>query len=352
MFINITSSANVDCNENCIDDALDLSSGTSLDCNQNGQLDDCETTGDCDGNGVPDSCEPAGDCDGNGTLDACEPFADCNANGVSDACDLQNGRADCNGNGLIDLCELNSGATDCDGNGIPDECDTFSGADCNGNGVPDECDVLVANSDCNGNSVPDECDLEAGTLTDADLNGMPDQCDPSLAGTPFCFGVPSLGGCDGCPCGNSLPQSLGGCTNAAGRSAVLIAFGTPSASSDSLNFYLQGAASNNLAILVSAENPLPSSGTCLGTGFAGTVFDGKRCVGGSLRRHGGRVTDVTGTVLVAWGPDGAPSGGLIAAGAFSTGQVRRFQSIYRDNMGGACGTSQNTSNAVEVMMVP
>lgn len=53
---------------------------TSPDCNQNGVLDECDTTdgtsADCNGNGVPDECEIADgsaiDCNGNGILDICE----------------------------------------------------------------------------------------------------------------------------------------------------------------------------------------------------------------------------------------------------------------------------------------
>ena len=59
-----------DCNNNGVDDALDLTGGTSPDCNTNGFPDDCETAelmGDCNANGVPDSCEIAA-----GTADDCD----------------------------------------------------------------------------------------------------------------------------------------------------------------------------------------------------------------------------------------------------------------------------------------
>lgn len=62
-----------DCNINCIDDSVDISTGTSLDCNSNGIPDECDITsgleGDCNLNGIPDSCE---DCNGNGIADECD----------------------------------------------------------------------------------------------------------------------------------------------------------------------------------------------------------------------------------------------------------------------------------------
>lgn len=103
-----------DCNGNRVDDALDISLGTSLDCNANGIPDECDvgvfaTSPDCNVNGIPDECEP-----------------------------------DCNGNGIPDECEADI-AQDCNGNGIPDSCDLFSGleVDCNGNGLPDSCEAAA-----------------------------------------------------------------------------------------------------------------------------------------------------------------------------------------------------------------
>ncbi len=56
-----------DCNGNGIDDALDISNGTSLDCNTNAVPDECDIAAcetdsgcqDCDQNGVPDECDIA-----------------------------------------------------------------------------------------------------------------------------------------------------------------------------------------------------------------------------------------------------------------------------------------------------
>jgi len=188
-----------DCNSNSIDDATDISNGTSLDCQLNGIPDECELAGnDCDLNGVPDECDT--DCNTNGTPDVCETITDCNSNSIPDECETTgndcdaNGvpdecDTDCNSNGTPDACEVitdcNSNSVpdecelvgnDCDLNGVPDDCDT----DCNTNGTPDVCEVIT---DCNSNSVPDECEL-AGN--DCDVNGVPDECDTDCNsnGTP------------------------------------------------------------------------------------------------------------------------------------------------------------------------
>jgi M6 family metalloprotease-like protein len=75
---------------------------------------------------------------------------------------------DCNGNGQLDECDLLQGLSpDCNANGAPDECDLANGTslDCNGNGQPDECDIADGvSSDRNHNGVPDECEKHAGDL--------------------------------------------------------------------------------------------------------------------------------------------------------------------------------------------
>ncbi|MCZ6834751.1 MAG: M12 family metallo-peptidase [Planctomycetota bacterium] len=70
----LTSSAppTTDCNNNCIEDADELSNGTATDCNANGILDDCDfvtSPQDCNNNGILDECE---DCNNNGLADECE----------------------------------------------------------------------------------------------------------------------------------------------------------------------------------------------------------------------------------------------------------------------------------------
>jgi len=93
-----------DCNNNYVEDAFDIMSGSSSD---------------CDADGIPDECQ-----------------ADCNGNGISDSCDIASGLS-----------------SDLDGDGVPDECQD----DCNGNGIPDESE-LSASTDENDNCVLDECE--------------------------------------------------------------------------------------------------------------------------------------------------------------------------------------------------
>ena len=190
----------LDCNQNGVPDATDISSGASQDCDGNSIPDDCQP--DCNANGVADVCDIAAgtsvDCDANGVPDECEP--DCNGNGIADGCDLISGSSgDCNGNGVPDECE-SAGSGDCNGNGVADFCDLSAGTslDCNANGVPDECDIALGTSgdcnangrpddcetDCNSNAFADECDLAAGRSMDANGDGVPDECGRGFALVP------------------------------------------------------------------------------------------------------------------------------------------------------------------------
>lgn len=167
-----------DCNGNRVPDALDISKGTSIDCDHNNIPDDCVPVNrDCNSNRIPDSCEieinPSLDCNRNGILDSCIFLeSDCNDNNIPDLCDTVNETsADCNNNGIPDECmELE---TDCNQNGIPDACDIDRGTsrDCNKNSKPDTCD-----DDCNGNGIADECDIADRTSRDRDDNNIPDEC--------------------------------------------------------------------------------------------------------------------------------------------------------------------------------
>lgn len=109
-----------DCNENGIDDAEEVQSGSA---------------DDCDGNGVPDECQ-----------------VDCNQTGRADVCDiLQGSSEDCNENGLPDECELIH--SDFDGDGAINDCDP----DMDNDGVPNE---------------PDDCDFTPSE-TPVDADGRP-----------------------------------------------------------------------------------------------------------------------------------------------------------------------------------
>jgi hypothetical protein len=152
-----------DCNANGIADSIDISDGTSFDCNTSEIPDECEP--DCNGNSVPDDCEIATD-----------PAVDCNGNDIPDTCDIAVWHScDCNGNGIADECE-----PDCNNDEMPDAC----APDCNLNGVADHCEAGAFNSacqahdpmgpcgqfaDCQGNGVSDPCDLVGGPLTFATM---------------------------------------------------------------------------------------------------------------------------------------------------------------------------------------
>ena len=169
-----------DCNGNEIPDQLDISSGESRDCDQNGIPDECQDAKDCNENGRPDFCEifAGGDADGNGILDECEDpkFTDCNANGMDDTIDLAKGNStDCDENGVPDECQSRE---DCNKNGIPDFCDFLAGGDANGNFILDECEEPTI-VDCNGNEIDDAIDIANNTSTDCDENGVPDECQSS-----------------------------------------------------------------------------------------------------------------------------------------------------------------------------
>ncbi len=126
-----------DCNDNGIDDSIDINVDmTSVDVN---------------GNGIPDECE------------------DCNGNSILDPADIASSfSADVNANGIPDECEA-----DCNGNGIPDEHEisVLGVVDVNGNNIPDVCEP-----DCDGSGVADFIEIADGTLTDFDRDNIPDIC--------------------------------------------------------------------------------------------------------------------------------------------------------------------------------
>ncbi|UYV11874.1 MAG: M12 family metallo-peptidase [Phycisphaera sp.] len=133
-----------DCNQNYLDDTLDIMMGTSQDANANGIPDECE---DCNANGILDTEDIAAgsssDLNLNGIPDECEP--DCNANGIPDDLDIANGN-DENGDGIPDECQA-----DRDGNGVPDWTDIFRDMSLD----IDRDGVLDATQDCDGDGIMD-----------------------------------------------------------------------------------------------------------------------------------------------------------------------------------------------------
>lgn len=174
---------------------------------------------------------------------------------------------------------------------------------------------------------------------------------------PFCFGDGGQAGCTPCPCGNDAPSGArGGCLTEQGRSARLLGRGLASASADELRFELRGANPNTFALLASGDNALPLSGPCPpGSGSAGTILNGLRCVGGNLRRHGARGTDSNGDAGLTnngWGGASPPAVGIVAQGGFAVGQTRQFQIFFREEADTVCQRAQGTTNAGRVTVVP
>ena len=145
-------------------------------------------------------------------------------------------------------------------------------------------------------------------------------------------------GCGECPCGNNAaPGSRAGCLNSQATSCSLRFPRFSSLADGHLEIEVTGAHPNSFAVMVSADNRLPVVGACaVGSGVRSPVFNGLRCVGGALARHGARQTDSNGSVASPW-IDVAPRD-------LSLGRTRHFQILYRDGAN-PCGSSLNTSNA-------
>ncbi len=157
-----------------------------IDCNNNGLPDACDIS--CDAAECELPCGMIADCDVNNIPDDCQP--DCNMNGLADECDLLAGTPDCNGNLTPDDCE-----PDCDGDGLPDDCDTFD--DCDSDGIEDCRDLCPCTSppaSCVCPAVGRCCFPSIGTC----LNNFPRAECIAVDGIPDCLEAPCT---DGCPDG-------------------------------------------------------------------------------------------------------------------------------------------------------
>ncbi|MEM7519072.1 MAG: hypothetical protein AAF368_19375, partial [Planctomycetota bacterium] len=66
-------------------------------------------------------------------------------------------------------------------------------------------------------------------------------------------------------------------------------------------------------------------------------------------------TDAAGDVGATtngWGPPNGPTGGLLMSTGAAAGQERYFQCFYRESPTVGCGTGQNTTNGVWVIVAP
>ena len=229
-----------DCNQNGIEDAVDIASGTAIDCNSNGRPDTCDitaqTSDDCDENDIPDECQfsliakasPALSPVQSGTT-LVHSFTNLPNSGsdvrilVEASADLssvnetillkagktvvgtlfQVGGADCTPvSGELNLTrnafnQLLSGSTTLTLQLIPSFAVTAGtcanswakvqllyqpivAGDCNANASPDICDVLYGKSeDRNQNEIPDECEDLPSCLGDLNLDGFVNAADLS-----------------------------------------------------------------------------------------------------------------------------------------------------------------------------
>ncbi len=159
--------------------------------------------------------------------------------------------------------------------------------------------------------------------------------DPTLS---FCFGD-GTGGLPNvpppvCPCGNAGDPGAG-CANSTGLGGKLMGLGTPSATSDDLEFFASQLPPNRPSLLFGG----------VGAQLPGALFgDGLRCVTGSVQRLGVRFADSQGAA--SW-----TGGGLIAQGGWQAGDSPSFQVWYRD-AGGPCGTAFNVSGGSVLTLAP
>ncbi len=191
---------------------------------------------------------------------------------------------------------------------------------------------------------------------DSDNDGTLDACEQ----TPFlnfCLGDGGqANGCTACECGNDAPRdSAGGCLNSAGSSAQLVPSGVPSLLADTFRIDMTGSNPSTFALLVAGINQLPSNvaSPCFDSlsGVRSTVFDGLRCVGGSIVRLGVRATDPNGDVGAMNTPWGNHST-FILDSRFVAGETRYFQSFYREDPLLVCGRGLNTTQAFSVTFQP
>ena len=159
-------------------------------------------------------------------------------------------------------------------------------------------------------------------------------------------------GCTNCPCGNNAFQlTVGGCVNSTAQSARLAPSGSSSIAAADLRFEASGAPVASTAVLTSgnALAPANAANPCFGlnSGVQAMQLDGLRCVVQGVLRHGVRPADANGDIGISTNGWGTPNG-FFNFNAFSAGQTKHFQMIYRDDESQVCMRGQNTSQAVSV----
>ena len=194
-----------------------------------------------------------------------------------------------------------------------------------------------------------------------DLDALDYKVQDTLIAHSYCFGdggVDVGGGvfCKPCPCSNDVPVGTQtGCLNSAGTGAELIPSGLASLTADTLRFEVMGAKPNSFAIMVHGSKRLPGMGVCMGAGVSQPMqLDGLRCVG-MTTRIGGRAVDAMGNIGITnngWGPPNGPAVGILQRAALIACQERQFMVIYREDPTVHCGNGLNTSNGVQITVIP
>jgi hypothetical protein len=182
------SASQKDTDNDGVTDDLDQCQGfnDSIDVDQDGIPDGCDSMIDNDGDGVnntADLCpgfDDAIDVDQDGVPDGCDDIVDSDFDGVADAFDECMGyddTIDVDGDGIVDGCD---DIIDSDGDGVADLFEVCPGYDDNvdvdADGKPDGCDDII---DSDNDGVSDANDTCAGfdDSLDVDGDGVADGCD-------------------------------------------------------------------------------------------------------------------------------------------------------------------------------
>jgi hypothetical protein len=150
----------------------------------------------------------------------------------------------------------------------------------------------------------------------------------------YCEGTGSSNNGVDCPCGNTVPSgTITGCTNRTGHGASLIPSGNASISNDTFVLTASGTADFVPAFFIA------------GAVNAGQVVfgNGTRCIGGPFVRLL-KVDHSAGSYTLP-APNTPP---ISVQMNLSPGDTTFFQVLYRD-LGGPCGGSVNSTNAVMVI---
>jgi hypothetical protein len=182
----------------------------------------------------------------------------------------------------------------------------------------------------------DDLQVYKDALTSAQIAFLFQNPGASVSQTPglsHCFGDSSA---TNCPCGN-LGSSGDGCVNSTGRGAKLLLTGSASFGMDDLLAQGTQLVPGSLSVLFAGHQSLNAG--------SGMVFgDGLRCAGGQVRRLGVRMADSNGNA--GWGP------GLTSTAQWAPGDSRSLQVWYQDLGGSPCGAGFNTSQAMQLTILP